>query len=363
MTTVQNTRARKFMMAADNSLALVDRVVAILDALQRVGLDADQALAQAGISATLADLHRGDRGTMSAANCTAVVRAATDLLDKEAARRSGVPPLPPNLHLMMWRSAMSCESLANILGGLQLMSDLLGGTAGLGPVHIEHGDAITILSSSRSQRDPVNFLSDLFLLLSMRNMLSWMVRKNLPLKTVSLPYPPDYARYVPEGFVECGIRWDQPHLAMSHAAPLLESLVARTDDDFDALQRIVPLLIDEVGELGPFTAQIGRIVDDAISRGLRLPQGPQIARNLHCSAATLRRRLSEEGTSLRAIKNHRRRQWAILLLRRHTIPEVALRIGFLDETAFSRAFRSWTGYPPSSYGIGARRGSTATTPD
>jgi AraC-like DNA-binding protein len=256
---------------------------------------------------------------------------------------------------MMWRSAMSCATLGNVLGSLQLLSEVLNGAAGLGGVHVDAGEATTALSSPRSQRDPVSFLADFFLTISMRNMLSWMIRKNMPLQAILLPYPPVLAEFMPAGFVDCDVLWDQSHLAIRYAASLHESRVARTEDDLAELQNIAPLLVDEIGELGPFTTKIGRLLDDAISGCHSVPQEPEIARDLHCSVATLRRRLREEGTSLRVIKDHRRRQWAMLLLRRHSIAEVALRVGYQDETAFSRAFRSWTGESPSSFRTVARR--------
>ncbi|MBL0217539.1 MAG: AraC family transcriptional regulator ligand-binding domain-containing protein [Myxococcales bacterium] len=72
-----------------------------------------------------------------------------------------------------------------------------------------------------------------------------------------------------------------------------------------------------------------------------------IARALGISARTLRRHLEQEGVSLRATLDEVRRERADELLAAGTpIKEIAFALGFSEPSAFSRAYKRWTGVAP-----------------
>lgn len=72
-----------------------------------------------------------------------------------------------------------------------------------------------------------------------------------------------------------------------------------------------------------------------------------VARGVGVSARTLRRRLEEEGASLRAVIDDVRRERAEALLGAGTpVKEVAFALGFSEPSAFSRAYKRWTGRAP-----------------
>lgn len=66
---------------------------------------------------------------------------------------------------------------------------------------------------------------------------------------------------------------------------------------------------------------------------------------LGVSTRSLQRKLEEEGTSFKAVLDDARRALAISYLRdgSRTVSEVAFLVGFSEVSAFSRAFRRWTG--------------------
>lgn len=76
-----------------------------------------------------------------------------------------------------------------------------------------------------------------------------------------------------------------------------------------------------------------------------------VASRLRMSERTLRRRLHEEGTSYQRILNDVRIELArhYLTKERPGIAEVALRLGFSDQSAFTKAFRRWTGQTPARF--------------
>ncbi len=76
-----------------------------------------------------------------------------------------------------------------------------------------------------------------------------------------------------------------------------------------------------------------------------------IARRLYLSPRTIHRRLEEEGSSFRAIKDALRRDMALsrMTKTRDSIAKVAADLGYADPSAFYRAFVEWTGMAPAHY--------------
>jgi AraC-like DNA-binding protein len=82
-----------------------------------------------------------------------------------------------------------------------------------------------------------------------------------------------------------------------------------------------------------------------------MPSMATAARQLRVDPRTLNRHLAREQTSYRALITETREALAIELLATTglTVAEVARRLGYSEVAAFSRAFRFWTGAPPSTY--------------
>ena len=77
----------------------------------------------------------------------------------------------------------------------------------------------------------------------------------------------------------------------------------------------------------------------------------EIADRLHLSPRTVHRRLEDEGSSFRGIKDALRRDMALARLAKSNDPiaQVAADLGYADPSAFYRAFVDWTGMAPVHY--------------
>jgi len=86
------------------------------------------------------------------------------------------------------------------------------------------------------------------------------------------------------------------------------------------------------------------------------PSKPEIARRLGMSPRSLQRQLAAEGTSFKELLDEARLTLARSYLEEGRLPvtEIAFVLGFADTSAFSRAFRRWTGVAPSDYARRAR---------
>ncbi len=85
------------------------------------------------------------------------------------------------------------------------------------------------------------------------------------------------------------------------------------------------------------------------------PAPDALARRLHVSTRTLRRRLDEAGAGYRALLDEARHRDARQLLRASDLDlkTIAARLQFSDPANFTRAFRKWAGMTPSAYRHGA----------
>ncbi len=76
-----------------------------------------------------------------------------------------------------------------------------------------------------------------------------------------------------------------------------------------------------------------------------------VAAQFRMSERTLRRRLREEATSYQEILDDVRAELArhYLTKEKREIVEVALLLGFSDQSAFTKAFRRWIGQTPADF--------------
>lgn len=94
---------------------------------------------------------------------------------------------------------------------------------------------------------------------------------------------------------------------------------------------------------------------ESVERVLRqnlhaLPNFRTVARQLHMSERTLRRRLTECGVSFQSLLDGLRKNRALELLGNPqvSVEQVAFAVGFTDPHNFRRAFRRWTGSTPGA---------------
>lgn len=117
---------------------------------------------------------------------------------------------------------------------------------------------------------------------------------------------------------------------------------------------------------------LGAAADDlelAVRARLRtlLPEGrgdaAQVARSLGLSERTLQRRMREAGRTFREVLEAFREAEAERLIGAGRLPlgEIALQLGFSDQTAWNRAFRRWKGMSPTDWAQ-ARAGPRAQRP-
>ncbi|GAB90071.1 AraC family transcriptional regulator [Gordonia rhizosphera] len=102
------------------------------------------------------------------------------------------------------------------------------------------------------------------------------------------------------------------------------------------------------------TGLAGQVRDTLVARLADPPGADQVAARLNISGRTLRHRLAAEGTSFRALLDEAREHMAeeLLVNAGLTVAETAQRLGYVEVSSFSQAFRRWKGVGPRAYRAG-----------
>ena len=99
------------------------------------------------------------------------------------------------------------------------------------------------------------------------------------------------------------------------------------------------------------TGFAGQVRDHLVTRLAAPPDLERVAASMHMSDRTLRRRLADEGVSFRGLLDEIREQLAeeLLVTGGLSVAEVAERLGYVEVSSFSQAFRRWTGVGPRAF--------------
>ncbi len=139
-----------------------------------------------------------------------------------------------------------------------------------------------------------------------------------------------------------GISIDYARASRPETGALPRSVLAMQNQQEAAFAQVV-------AEKTPFLHQLQMVL-------LRLiPQGTmsldQVAEALDCSPRTLQRRLGDYHLSYQSLLDGLREQLACRYLLNSSLSfvEIALLLGFSEQSAFNRAFKTWTGSTPGRY--------------
>lgn len=159
---------------------------------------------------------------------------------------------------------------------------------------------------------------------------------------------PKRAEHDPLAFWQCPIQYGAPVYAIEYDARVAKLPVTRVRLSEAVVHNRILSLIEHRERALFRQAAFTTLVRQALRDGAR-NQG-DTAQRLGCSAATLRRKLTDEGQSFRALRRQHLNEAARLkLLRVERIADVADTLGFSDCRSFTRAFKGWNGQSPQAY--------------
>jgi AraC-like DNA-binding protein len=169
---------------------------------------------------------------------------------------------------------------------------------------------------------------------------------------LAFPEPAYFARFV--SLAPGPVRFDQPRHQLIFDKSMLELPLVLSDPPAQSLAR--EQCERELEAIGPRAAVVAGVRANLAREDGGFYPLPRIAKKMHMSVRTLKRKLEADGTSYSELLDEQRRGKAMLLLRRDdlAIEEVADRLGYSDAANFTRAFRRWTGTTPKAFRASGR---------
>jgi AraC-like DNA-binding protein len=162
------------------------------------------------------------------------------------------------------------------------------------------------------------------------------------------PEPADRAPY--DAFFGCPVRFGQTHSRIAFASSYLALPLRKSDPDLLALlDQQAEALLQQINRLPATLEPVRQALVHQIREGRSSLAA--LAKALGTSERTLQRKLAAQDLSFQALLNDTRRHLAQEYLRNPALDlaEIALMLGYSEQSAFTRAFRDWCGCAPGQW--------------
>jgi AraC-like DNA-binding protein len=211
---------------------------------------------------------------------------------------------------------------------------------------VQHGGLI--VARWRGE-DSTGELADSIAVAALISFLRRQVAEPLPPEQVSFAFVPPSAETQDKftAFFDCPVQFEQPYTCVAFPARVMGIALPHSDPSMRSLlDRQAQAMLLALPDSGSFD----RALQQAMVR--LMPEAKatlaHLAEELHISVRTLQRRLAERHLTWRELLDRTREQLARHYLSDEslTLAEIALLLGFSEHSAFSRAYRQWTGTTP-----------------
>jgi AraC-like DNA-binding protein len=316
-------------------------VAAALENVYRRRLDAEALLKEVGISPALLAV---PQARVSARAYGQLWRLVAKTLDDEFfgrdARRMKVGSFAMICHSVL-KSRNLRQALERSLRFFALILDDISGS-----LEIEGGEALIRLRAGKE----IGAFAHEVLLMLLHGLACWLVGRRIPIRRAQFSYaePAHSAEY--RLMYSTDLSFGAPSTAIVFDAQVLGLAPVQNERTLKDFLRSAPENILVKYKNGSSTgARTRRLLRQCAPA--QMPEFAALAEQMHMTAATLRRRLHEEGTSYQAIKDELRRDLAIGYLSHsdRSAMDIGLELGFSERSAFHRAFKKWTGASPGEF--------------
>ena len=329
----------------------IDLLLAAIAFAQGRHWEVDDILRQMGISPQL--LAEG-RSRVTEEQLTRVVQELWRRTDDEMFGL-GARALPRGSFRLLCYGVLGAKDLAGLLDRFQKLARAM---PALPPIALEVGVELARVSinapiSADPELDLTAALPVCVGLALLHRLFGWAIGGHLQLVAVELSYPRQFEE-IHDLVFAAPLVFDAARPAIVFERALLQAPMMRTEAELDAFIARSPAgLLSRPAHEATVAEQVRRMVEHAIRdhRPAEIPSSDEVARRLAISPQTLRRRLAADGTAYRRVRDEVLRDAAVtsLVAGEESIAHLAIRLGFSEPSAFTRAFHRWTGNPPSAY--------------
>ena len=282
---------------------------------------------------------------------------AIKLLNDESLGMASGCPLPVGTFRMMCLCVIHRPCLAAIVRRSGEFLDICM-PAGVKPCLSEEVDSIgigfaTVARESRSvevllaDESSVSIRTTLYL---WHSLLSWFAGRYLPIQEMNFHFHEPERGQQWQGIFHCPVNFNKTRSMICFKPGALDALNVQTERTLSVFLKSAPYrLIVPSFHYQKTGDRVLAIFGDDLTQAL--PGASEVSRHMGMSISTLRRQLAEEGTTFQQLKDDHRQAAALQYLgsAELSLSEVSVLLGFVETSAFFRAFKRWTGQTPSEY--------------
>ena len=254
----------------------------------------------------------------------------------------------PGTYSALGYAAMSCATLLEAALLIPRYEDVV---INAGNTKLSHQGDIATISWVSKLNDNSHYILNDVIVAGWFCFAKWATNVNdqYPL-TVRFSHskPKDIAHY--ESLFQCPIEFSSPSNEIEFETKLLSTSIAQVDREFNQLmQAKADQLMNQLVSAGTAREKVVAIIRDILPK--HEATITTVAKAMGISERTLRRRLAEEDCSFQQLLTEIRVRLANVYLDNPelSILDIALLLGYSDQSAFSSAFKNWHGITPSAW--------------
>lgn len=299
------------------------------------------------------ELEDGDRLLPATAMETAFETAAVVAGDPLLGFHAGQCMRPGHLG-MVGHMVLCCETADELLQLLCRYGELLGN--GMQNIY-DNADGQVLLRQCIHPPERVPNYSlhcRLYNLTGWLTLCRWLGGPDLTADFVDIPHPKTMDDAEVRKFMGCDFRFDKPELRVGFSEQFLQRAFLQASKVMKpmleaALRERQQLLQSHQQALDPFVAKIRQLIANHLLKGT--PELQDIAQAAGEPARRLQYFLESRNTNFKQLVDEVRKEMAAKHIRDDTLSliEVALMLGFSDQSTFQRAFKRWYGTRPGEY--------------
>ena len=316
---------------------------AVLDAARQLGLNLEPILQSARLNQPLLD---NPQSRITSQQFSQLMRSVWEQSDDEFLGLT-TQPSKYGVFRLFADGAIQEQNLHRVYKHLCRFYSLVNQSISLS-LYISKGQVELRMRQVQPEIDRNLLFRDFFLLLWHR-FPGWLIGKSIPLQQVKMrgAEPAHAAEY--RFMFLCPITYGHDYDAFVFSEEELVNPVTQRAENLREHFKQAPLNWFTRQEFTPVYTR--RVMDYLAEYREHEASMQDIADSVNVSERTLRRKLTEEGTSFQEIKDKLRKNMAIYYLSQPDIPisTITNKLGFSEPAAFTRAFKQWTGQTPTLY--------------
>lgn len=316
----------------------------LLDVAQRLGVERATLLQRAGLGA---DTPQDTAARLPVADVVALFEAAQRLSARRDIGLEFATQVRPGTFHVLGYALMTCRTLGEALALVphyrRLVFDI-----GYSEMRLhEHGDEVVLAWHVLQPQAAYSPVLAEALIASWFVFGRWMAGVELPLRRVSFVHAAAGASETFAQFFACPVAFGETVNALVFARSLLHMPLLQADETVHLAMREQARAAMEKAFGSPDLAQQVRAALIPLMPKCEATL-PHAARALGLPTRSLQRRLSEANTSFGQVLDAVRRDLAKVYVRDASLSmlDVALLLGYAEQSSFTRAFRQWLGKSP-----------------